>query len=338
MKLSIIVPVYNSSAHLQRCLDSLSVVQDLNKSDYEIIVINDGSIDTTLQILAKLKKSMPNLIVLNQLNQGVSVARNAGVKMAKGDYILFVDSDDTIAPNCLNAIYNKASVDNLDILFFKIAIFNDLGNYSHNYSNELLEHVIYEGIDCLNRGFVFALYRKELVQKNYFVPSIAIAEDSLFNVMILSRSKRCGFLDTPVYNYIYVKESASRSGLRYSEKGFLSYTKGIDFLAQFVLKNFSVINSREKLFFDGYYLKTIKSILDYNILPDMSVRRFLILKSIIKTNNLNHLNNSVAKSYLFFNSHWIIFFSAYYLKKIRISMRFRINLLINKIFALTKKK
>jgi glycosyltransferase involved in cell wall biosynthesis len=330
MKLSIIVPVYKVEKYLTGCLTSL-VHQDIVASDYEIIVVNDGSPDNSKAIIFSFQEKCSNIIYIEQENQGVSAARNAGIKIAKGDYILFVDSDDTIAPNCLNAIYNRALADDLDLLFFKIAIFNDLGKYSHNYPNDLLESVIYEGIDCSNRGFIFALYRKELTQKIYFVPDIAIAEDSLFNVMILSMSKRCGFIDIPVYNYIYVKESASRSGLRYSEKGFLSYTKAIDFLSQFVLNNFSAIKSREKLFFDVYYIKTIKSILDYNILPEMSVRRLLILKNRIKVNHLNHLNSSVVKLYPFFNSHWSIFFMAVFFKKIGISLLHRFNLLQIKI-------
>lgn len=100
MKLSFIVPVYNLEDYIEECIMSL-LNQDLSHSEYEILCINDSSTDSSLEILKRLAKEHTNIIIINQENQGVSAARNNGIKNAKGEYIWFVDGDDLIARNCL---------------------------------------------------------------------------------------------------------------------------------------------------------------------------------------------------------------------------------------------
>ena len=90
-KVSVIVPVYNVEKYLKKCLDSL-VNQTLK--DIEIICVNDGSTDNSLQILQEYANTHPNIVIVDQENQGVSLARNNGIKKAKGGYIGFVDPDD----------------------------------------------------------------------------------------------------------------------------------------------------------------------------------------------------------------------------------------------------
>ena len=95
MKLSIIVPVYNVADYLPKCLDSL-LAQDLPQNEYEIIVVNDGSTDNSGNIAQQYADKYANITLINQANQGLSGARNTGIKCAKGDYIQFVDSDDYV--------------------------------------------------------------------------------------------------------------------------------------------------------------------------------------------------------------------------------------------------
>src|SRR5690606_23371492 len=95
MILSIIVPIYNVQDYLKTCIDSL-FNQDLLISDYEVIAVNDGSTDASLAILESLKKTYNSINIITQNNQGLSGARNTGIKHAIGTYILFVDSDDYI--------------------------------------------------------------------------------------------------------------------------------------------------------------------------------------------------------------------------------------------------
>ena len=103
MKISLIVPVYNVEKYIEKCLLSC-LKQDIPQSDYEIIVVNDGSPDSSLAIAERIAAAATNIIIVSQKNGGLSAARNTGLKIAKGDYIWFIDSDDTIKENCLKSI------------------------------------------------------------------------------------------------------------------------------------------------------------------------------------------------------------------------------------------
>lgn len=99
-KLSIIVPVYNAEEYIEGCVNSL-LKQDLSEQEYEIILINDGSTDNSPKLAQKLKEQNNNIVLLSQENKGQSVARNKGMDIAKGKYIMFVDADDKLYPNVI---------------------------------------------------------------------------------------------------------------------------------------------------------------------------------------------------------------------------------------------
>ena len=120
-KLSIIVPVYNVENWLSRCASSL-INQDLDKSEYEIIFVNDGSTDDSFEIAKKYSESYDNIILISQENKGLSAARNAGINKANGKYIWFVDSDDWIEPNIAGQLLKEAEDCGLDVLCFGLNI------------------------------------------------------------------------------------------------------------------------------------------------------------------------------------------------------------------------
>lgn len=101
IKISIIIPVYNGEKTIERCINSII---NNNYENIEIIVINDGSNDRTLEILEKIKKVEKRLKVISQKNSGVSAARNLGIKNSTGDYIYFMDADDYIEENCIKTV------------------------------------------------------------------------------------------------------------------------------------------------------------------------------------------------------------------------------------------
>ena len=111
--LSIIIPCYNTARFIGRTIEML-LQQDL--SDCELILVNDGSTDNTLSILQKYE-SVPNIVILNQMNQGVSVARNAGLSVARGKYVYFLDSDDTLTDGSLK-YFKQAIMSHPDCQFF----------------------------------------------------------------------------------------------------------------------------------------------------------------------------------------------------------------------------
>jgi len=116
-RLTFIVPIYNTAKYLPKCIDSL-LNQDIPHSDYQIILVNDGSTDNSLLICESYLEKYSNIIVLSQSNAGQSAARNLGMTKAEGDYIWFVDSDDFIEPHCLSKCLEICYQQNLDILLF----------------------------------------------------------------------------------------------------------------------------------------------------------------------------------------------------------------------------
>ena len=118
MKLSIVVPLYNKEKYIERCLDSL-LAQDLPSSEYEIIVVDDGSTDSSYSIASDYSEKHLNIKLFNQKNQGAGAARNKGLDLASGDYVYFLDADDYIASNVLNVLLTTGEKHQLEILGFK---------------------------------------------------------------------------------------------------------------------------------------------------------------------------------------------------------------------------
>ena len=112
-KISVIVPVYNTSTYLRRCLDSI-LEQDF--TSYEVICVNDGSTDNSLEILREYEKKSEKIKVINQVNNGVAKTRNTALKHAKGDYLAFLDSDDFVRENYLSRLYDAAIDTRSDIV------------------------------------------------------------------------------------------------------------------------------------------------------------------------------------------------------------------------------
>lgn len=123
IKFSIIVPVYNVEKFLRESLDSI-ISQTLK--DFEVICVNDGSTDNSLEILKEYANNDSRIKVISQENQGQGVARNNAIDIAQGKYLLFVDPDDFIESNTLEVLYNKFHETDVDIIQFDYVIYNDL--------------------------------------------------------------------------------------------------------------------------------------------------------------------------------------------------------------------
>lgn len=220
MKLSIIVPMYNVANYLVKCLDSL-LEQDLSWSDYEIILVNDGSTDNCGEIAQQYADKYTNINFISQENRGLSEARNAGIKQANGSYILFVDSDDYLQPNTLGALLGQAERDNLDVLRFRYQNVKESGevfvphegmksNYNNYSSNPT------DGLNFLNERMwvqcyvVQFLVRAEIVRQELFTPGIYF-EDTDWTPRMLLRAKRVASVDSIVYNYLWREGSITLS-------------------------------------------------------------------------------------------------------------------------------
>ena len=134
MKLSIIVPVYNTEKYLSKCLDSLILPKSGETWDYEIVVVNDGSTDSSRSIMADYERRFPGLVrPLDTPNGGLGHARNVGMAAAEGEYLLFVDSDDWLAPGAMEEIL-KAVEESFDVGIFDFVHVDEAGRELASFS------------------------------------------------------------------------------------------------------------------------------------------------------------------------------------------------------------
>lgn len=125
--LSIIIPVYNVEKYIADCLESV-FNQGLEECEFEVIIVNDGTLDNSMRVIGEIIEEHDNIIIINQPNQGVSIARNAGLSKATGEYIYFVDPDDVLIDNCLSVLVSNLKGTNVDILMADYMRFNDGDN------------------------------------------------------------------------------------------------------------------------------------------------------------------------------------------------------------------
>ena len=207
--ISIVIPIYNVEKYLRKCLDS---VYSLNLDNKEVVLVNDGSTDTSINILNEFKNKYPNETkLITQKNQGLSEARNMGIKNSNGKYILFIDSDDFIIPTETEEFINFGLDKKVDIL---------IGNYREYYNeNYIVQKSFYnldknlekEGIFFIENGvknkcFRFAvwqnIYRKNfLLENNLFFKKGLLHEDNLFTPEAFFYAKKVRCFNKKFYFY-----------------------------------------------------------------------------------------------------------------------------------------
>jgi glycosyltransferase involved in cell wall biosynthesis len=306
VSLSIIIPVYNSYNYLHQCLESV-YKQDFDLLSYEVIAINDGSTDQSLNLLRDFDKKYANFILIDQENQGVSAARNAGLDIAKGNYITFLDSDDEIYPNVLKNTFDFAVRHSLDLLYLKVDYVDVNNKLIGEFVMENNELNIKDGYYHQRRGSVFSYYRRELIGNLRFDIEIPLAEDSLFNLMFHTRAKRCGYLHSPYYIYRTTPGSALNSNLRNNLKAFNGYLKFISVVKQFLVSENKNMTPDQVIYFDRPIFLIVKIAL-HNIMVNRSFKRYYILIHALRDMGYSRVIDKVSKEYPGFGSYWILFF------------------------------
>jgi|LSQX01.1.fsa_nt_gb glycosyltransferase involved in cell wall biosynthesis len=213
--ISFIIPVYNAEKYIARCLRSI-LTQNLASDTFEVIVVNDGSTDNSLKVIEGLKSEFPNILIINQKNQGVSVARNEGLQQAKGKYIYFVDADDFLTSNSIMEIIVAIEKTDAEAIGFS---FNHIKNEDIRFfsrGKDLTKPI--KGIDWA-RLYIKELYytptfifnRQKLIEKKIkFNHKVTVWEDVLFLTQFFCLAKSVHFLDRPVYNYVLYPDSSSQ--------------------------------------------------------------------------------------------------------------------------------
>lgn len=257
---SIVIPVYNGERYIRKCFES---IVNLNYKNYEIIFIDDCSVDNSYKILEELKNNS-NLkisLIKNRINSGVSYSRNIGIKRANGKYICFLDCDDTLDKDFLDILLKDEFCD-FDIIMsgFNILFEDRIKKLSFNNTLEIKDDDIPTLISCMLNNIHFKdinpslfgfscgkLYNRKIIEDVEFDRKIHYREDTLFNIMILLKSKKILLLKDCKYNYLQNSNSASY-------RFFDNYLQEIEY---YINKIFDVLNDqrfKKNIYVFGMYM------------------------------------------------------------------------------------
>ncbi|MBE6495804.1 MAG: glycosyltransferase [Methanobrevibacter thaueri] len=232
-KVSVIVPVYNASEYIGNTLNSI-INQDFD--GYEIIVIDDGSTDDSLDIINRTLENIEiPYEIIHQENAGVSVARNVGIEASKGDYLVFIDADDHVTPNHISTLYNGESDFSL-ILYVKED--GDKLIHMDTYSEDMIstEDFIKKELNMeITFNFFQLMYKSSIIKDNNirFTPGIVYGEDTEFAHKALFHGSQIAINNEVTYYYVQHSESAIKT-TEYRRFGVI---KIFEDLADFYNKN-----------------------------------------------------------------------------------------------------
>lgn len=210
--ISVIIPVYNSGKYLHSCIDSIVV----DSSDIEIILINDGSTDASAQVCELMASKDKRIRVIHKQNGGVSTARNLGLTFARGEWITFLDSDDTLPAEALDSMF-RLTDDNIDVVFAGYSIIGGNGSLkippikTDKMTSQELARQLFAPTDYPYLGYICSkLFRRSVIERYNvrFDEAVKYNEDRLFSFEFLSHARGGAYTTKPVYNYIQRGDSA----------------------------------------------------------------------------------------------------------------------------------
>ena len=233
VKVSIIVPVYNVEKYIDKCINSI-----LNQTfkDFELILVDDGSTDSSGDICDKYREIDDRVIVIHKENGGLSSARNIGLKYSKGQYIGFIDGDDYVEKDMYKKLYSVCKDNNCEISICKFGHEVD-GKYIGTQEDEYIKIMNnYEGMEELFRGVLYRfsscnkLY-KATIFKDITFPEGRIHEDLSTTYKLFSNANKVAYINYA--GYIYVKRSNSILTSKYNKKrldAFIGWNEILDFI------------------------------------------------------------------------------------------------------------
>lgn len=224
---SFIVPVYNSEKYIKKCIQS--ILKQTYNSLLELIIVDDGSEDNSLAICREYESTFENVRVLSQKNQGVSVARNRGLKEAKGEWVAFVDSDDEIVSDFIETVMKCKESYKYDLIIFDYCVDEMLemcensGTYCNIYKSSQCMELVRGALSNENNSSNFGnvslrspcsrVYRRSFLEREniYFIPNIKMGEDLLFNINAYLKISELCYVRKPLYIVRQRTDSVSRS-------------------------------------------------------------------------------------------------------------------------------
>lgn len=238
-EISVIIPFYKSEKYIHDCLTS--VICSTMFEQCEVLLINDGSIDHSGEIVQEISDHYDNIHVYDYDNSGLSAARNRGMANATGKYIFFLDSDDYLLPDYLSGLYKEAESTKSDIVFAGFSKVNEEGNLKREVIRPVLQMpLVVNGCRYLHARMDLgdwhneaccALYRRQFLESCHlkFDETIRLYEDILFTTTVLLYAKRVRAVPLYGYMYRYHKDSLVQGGVKTED-----ITAGIKVLEHFL--------------------------------------------------------------------------------------------------------
>lgn len=234
LKLSFILPCYNVAPYIGRCIESIER-QDIPQSEYEVICVDDCSTDDTVQKIKEYQAKYPNIqLICHKVNKTAGGARNTGMDAAKGEYLWFVDPDDSIKSNILGVLVSKAEQKELDILLFNHSITDENSINTkvltiHKMCDDTLTGVEYIEQQCSPKyiynvaSHTCCLYKREFLNSKVIrYPEIRAAQDVVFVWSAMFNAKRVSAMDRVCYSVIRRPNSTTGSKGRLAARAILS--------------------------------------------------------------------------------------------------------------------
>lgn len=213
--ISVIVPIYNVEKYLIKCVNS---ILSQSYSELEVILVDDGSPDNCGKICDELVKKDSRIRVIHQKNSGAAAARNAGLAIARGEYVAFVDSDDSIENDMYLMLHNMIKTDDADISICECRKITEKDSSKKiecsRYKRVLLDNdELWELVfGKLNNSSCNKLYKRKLIGDLRFPEKVVHGEDLLFNIEYLTKCNVGTYSEAPMYNYLSRNDSITRSG------------------------------------------------------------------------------------------------------------------------------
>lgn len=255
--ISVIIPVWNGdNNYLEKCIQSII---NQTYANIEIILVDDGSNNGNAKICDEYSKKDNRIIVIHQENQGVSMARNNGIKVANGEWITFVDADDYIEPDFCKRMLS--AIENTNAQCVQCAynrVYNDKIEKIKKEQNFLINREQFiEGILYVQSGFGFChmkLWKTSIIKENniQFNSKLKVSEDAMFCLEMSKHIENVYFLNELLYNYRFNSESVVR---KYDENYVEKYFKAIKTVKEYVQNNY-----------DNKYKKEVYNYISYHIL------------------------------------------------------------------------
>lgn len=262
--LSIIIPIYKAEDFIARCLDSI-YNQGVNEDTFEVIAVNDGTPDGSMDIVGKYAKNHCNLRIFNKENGGVSTARNLGLDVAQGDYVLFVDADDELVEGAFSKLCDYLAEHEPMNMLMTRQLRNDGTQEWLAKAPSLKEHKVYTGVEAYKSHFVRGnagggICRMDFLQKHHlrFPEGVRNSEDSIFFILVQVYAQSIVYYNLDLYRIFQIKGSASRVDIENKAKRLITTVQAV-----VRIKSDLKVEAEQKAIFDYMAYKSLSDIAYY---------------------------------------------------------------------------